>query len=156
MDYATSLGTGAVNVSGGVLDVTSAGLSGVSSLTIGSAGALNMAIGSPLTINGAAAFAGTLNVSGAAITSGRADLMNYSSYSGGFATANVPSGDTLQYMPTQLDLVPVSFVRGSWSSPSGGSWSGTGNWASGSVPGVNGNAAPTTRPPSPPRPPAAA
>ena len=76
----------------------------VKSLTIGSLGSLNLTIGNLFTSSGSASLNGTLNLFGT--TSGTQDLMSYLSYSGSFSSiSGVPSGYTLKYNPTELDLV---------------------------------------------------
>jgi fibronectin-binding autotransporter adhesin len=92
----------AVSVGGGTLDVTAAPQT-IASLTMGSSGTLNLAIGNLLTSSGSAGFNGALDLYGA--TSGTEDLMNFASYSGSFSTATSVPGYRLLYTPTQLDLV---------------------------------------------------
>ena len=102
---ASSLGSGAVFVSGGTLDA-SVNPQTIGPLTVYSGGALNLTYGKPLTVSGTAVLGGTLNLSGS--TSGPEDLINYSALSASSsfsAVTNVPSGYGLQYTPTQLDLV---------------------------------------------------
>ena len=128
-----SLGSGPVTVNGGTLDVSYPGLN-AAALSVGNAGALTIQIGNLVAISGAANFAGTLNVLGT--TSGSVDLMNYQSHTGQFAAANVPSGYSLDYTPTELELVQgVVVTGGTWnlSGPSK-SWSNAANWSSATVP----------------------
>ena len=127
-----SLGSGPVNVSAGTLDVTQSPLT-IGSFSIGSSGTLNLAIGNPLTVTGTASFGGVLNISGSASGS-VIDLMNYSSRTGTFATANVAFGEILQYNATQLDLVPTFQSVGIWRNAASGSWATAGNWTSNTVP----------------------
>jgi fibronectin-binding autotransporter adhesin len=92
-----------VIVNGGTLD-THLFANTISGLTVGSGGTLDLGVGNLLTSTGVANFAGTLNVSGAASGS-LIDLMNYTGESGMFSVSNIPGGYTLQYNPTQLDLI---------------------------------------------------
>jgi fibronectin-binding autotransporter adhesin len=92
-----------VDVSIGLLDVSQfANI--VPSLTVNSSGTLNLGIGNLLTDNGAATFGGTLNVSGTASGSS-IELMSYTSETGVFASVPTIPGYTLEYTPTELELV---------------------------------------------------
>jgi autotransporter-associated beta strand protein len=79
----------------------------VESLTVTSGGTLDLGAGNLLTSTNAATLGGTLNLSG--VPSGPfVELMAYSSETGTFATVTgAPAGWTLQYKPTELDLVAV-------------------------------------------------
>jgi autotransporter-associated beta strand protein len=99
--YSVSSNSG-VTVTGGTLDITAFPQT-VSSLTIGSLGALNLKVGNLLTSINAASFAGTLDISGA---TGTGEIMAYGSYGGGTFTTvtGLPSGDRLAYNANQLDI----------------------------------------------------
>ena len=101
--------TGAVNVSGGTLDLSSSPQL-IGPLTVGSLGTLNLTLTNTLTTSGSQAnFGGTLNLLGT--TSGTEDLINYGAmgYSGSFANyTGIPSGDKVVYTATQLDLVKAA------------------------------------------------
>ena len=102
-----TLGTGPVNVTGGILDVSSGAIS-VGPLTVGSGGTLNIALGNLVTSTGAASFAGTLNISGTP-SAGSNELIAYSgSPAGMFASATSFTGYALVYASGQLDLQPYS------------------------------------------------
>ncbi len=105
-----TLGTGPVNVSGGVLNVSSAPLS-IGALTVGSGGTLNVAIGKLLTSTGAAGFGGTLNISGT--PSGNLDeLVAFSgSPTGIFANVSSEPNYALLYTTGQLDLVSYNSIN---------------------------------------------
>ena len=77
-----------VNVTGGTLDASNSPQS-VYSLSVGAAGAVNLAIGNLLTTNSGStdSFGGTLNLSGNAAAG--AELISYGGYSGGFATVDL-------------------------------------------------------------------
>jgi hypothetical protein len=94
-----------MTVSGGTLDA-SGYANTVKSLTMTSAGTLDVGIGNLLTCRNAATLGGTLNLSG--VPSGPfVELMAYGWETGTFATvAGLPGGHTLQYNTTELDLVP--------------------------------------------------
>jgi autotransporter-associated beta strand protein len=94
----------AINVSAGTLDV-SGYADTIPSLTVGSAGAMNLGIGNLLTDTGTATFAGTLNLSG---TPGSLpeNLITYTSETGTFGPVNgLPTGDALLYTTNALELV---------------------------------------------------
>ena len=135
----------AVTVSGGVLDVTAFAQS-VNSLSVGSAGTLNLAIGNPLTVagNNGTFLNGTLNVTGA-VSGGSADLINFinnASYTGSFGTANIPSGYALQYNAQQLDLVQSASGPSAWALAVSGSWNDGTKWSTNpTVPNGAGQAA---------------
>ena len=118
----------AVTVSGGVLDVTAFAQT-IPSLSVGSSGTLNLGVGSPLTVANAI-LNGTLNVTGA-VSGGSADLINYASSSGSFATANIPAGYALQYNAQQLDLIQSGNTSGpiAWLAAVSGSWNDTTKWS---------------------------
>jgi autotransporter-associated beta strand protein len=84
-----------------------------------------------LTVSGSASLAGTLNLFGT--TSGTEDLINYSSFSGSFATATgIPAGYKLQYTATALDLVLAGLAPSTWAAQSG-SWNNSSNWIGGAA-----------------------
>ncbi len=118
----------AVTVSGGALDVTAFPQT-IPSLSIGASGTLNLSVGNPLTVTGANGILlnGTLNVAGA-VSSGSADLINYASSSGSFATANIPTGYALQYNARQLDLIQNATGPSVWTLAVSGSWANGTNW----------------------------
>ena len=113
-----ALGSGAVTVSGGTLDVTRAASRPVQSLS--EVRGTNLFIGNVLTSSSTANLGGA-NVSRTASGS-FIDLMNYASETGTFATSHIPSGYTLQYNATQLDLVQSASV---WATAAGGSSAAT-------------------------------
>jgi len=120
-------------VIGGTLDVT-VGPQTVKSLTMGSAGAINLQSGNLLTVTNAANLAGTLNLSG---VTGPGELMSYGSESGAFSTiTGLPGGDRLVYNATQLDIVAGSV----WAASVSGNWSDASKWTGG-VPNAAGAAA---------------
>ena len=102
-----ALGSGPVNITGGTLDASLLAATVGSTFTVGSAGALNLIVGSPLTINGSASLGGTLNLFGVTASTGTKDLMNYSSEVGTFTsfTGVLSPTYTLAYTSNQLDLV---------------------------------------------------
>ena len=61
--------------------------------------------------------------------------MNYASETGTFATSHIPSGYTLQYNATQLDLVQKASV---WATAAGGSRAAAANWTPAGVPNARG------------------
>ena len=89
--------------------------------------ALNLAVGNPFTSTNAVNLGGALNVTGA-VSGGSADLINYASSSGSFATANLPSGYALQYNPQQLDLVQNATGPSVWTLAVSGSWADGTKW----------------------------
>jgi fibronectin-binding autotransporter adhesin len=116
-------------VNGGTLDATNSAQS-ISSLTVGSSGALNLYVGNLLTSTGSASLAGTLNVLN--FSNGAAELMSYGSETGFFShVTGVPAGYALSYTPSQLDLIAV--ISANWVAGSG-AWSGGSNWNTGMAP----------------------
>ena len=128
----------AIVVSGGTLDVT-AGSQTVNAPWMGNSGTLNLSIGNTLISSSAATLAGTLNLSNlAGIVSGTTDLMNYLSYSGSFASSTaLPTGDSLVYTPTELEIVNSASTGPSAWSGENNDWSNSGSWT-GPVPTVGG------------------
>ena len=125
-----------VTVNGGTLDVSAAAQT-INSLTM-TGGALNLNATNLLTVTNAGIFAGTLNLSG---VTGTGEIVAYGSYGGGTFTTvtGLPSGDTLAYNPTELDIVvgvvPISYV---WSMGVSGYWSGSTNYWTPGVPNADG------------------
>ncbi len=118
-----------VYVTGGTLDATNSPQA-VYSLSVGAAGAVNLAIGNLLTTNvlSTDSFGGTLNVSGAPASGD--ELISYGAYSGNFATVDLngsplsSSGYLLQYGSNALELVASSNGTATWAA-------GSGNWSQG-------------------------
>ncbi len=105
-----TLGTGPVNVTGGVLDLSDHALS-IGALTVGSGGTLNIALGNLVTSTGAASFGGTLNIAG----SPSGDLEELIAYNGTptgtFATVTSEPNYALFYATGQLDLVSYNAIN---------------------------------------------
>jgi len=149
---ADALGALATNsdatISGGTLD-TGNFIQTVKSLTMngGDSDALNLYVGSILTVTGSAIFDGTLNLSNtASLIGGKNTLMYYSGYAGGFATtSSLPTGYTLSYATAgELDILVATSVDGVWSASSGGGsaqWSDSSNWTPAAVPKAIGDSA---------------
>jgi len=115
-----------VSITGGLLD-TGAFAQTVNSLTVESAGTLNLYIGHLLTATGYSTVGGTLNLSG--IANGTVELMSFpNGYTGTFAN---PSGYTLDYLTNEIDVIGGA---SHWKLAQSGSWSTPSNW-DGSVPG---------------------
>jgi autotransporter-associated beta strand protein len=109
--------------SGATLDASAANVT-TGSLVVDSSSTLNLAIGNALAVTGSASFAGTLNLSTGTPTTSPEVLISYGSYTGNFASYNIPTGDSLLYTPTALELISVT-------GPSNLVWSngaGTGVW----------------------------
>ena len=148
---AGALGSGMVTVNGGVLDVTS-GTHTVSSLTIGSLGGLNVAIGYPLTVSTSAnLFSGTINISGSIATLPEL-LMTYSTLGGSGSFSSVlnnggalPITDTLSYTGGSVEVISAVAFSGSavWTSVLSTSWGSSSNWSDANslhgVPGLSGS-----------------
>ncbi len=131
-----------VNVTGGTLDASNSPQS-VYSLSVGAAGAVNLAIGNLLTTNSGStdSFGGTLNLSGNAAAG--AELISYGGYSGGFATVDLNGSplptSQLVYGANALELTAVSSGTAAWATTSG-NWS-VGPWSTPSGPNGRGQAA---------------
>ncbi len=114
-----------LTISGGTLDAAGF-VQTVKSLAVGSSGSLDLAIGNLLTSTNAASLNGTLNLFGS--SGGTQELIGYLSCSGSFSTATgIPSGYSLQYNPTQLDLVPGG--PAAWAAATSGSWTDATKWS---------------------------
>jgi fibronectin-binding autotransporter adhesin len=127
-----------VAVNGGTLDATGFAQT-AAALTVGPGASLNLSIGNAYTFtsSGAASLDGTLNLYGVGV--GSADLIDYSSSSGSFATVNgIPPGYFVSYTPTQLELV---LNGASWAAAVSGKWSVGSNWTTGAAPNGAGLAA---------------
>ncbi len=138
----------AVSVTGGVLDVTAFPVT-VGSISIGGAGALNLALGNVLTSSGPAAFnaGSTLNLSGSVGTLPET-LMNYSgSASGTFSTADLNgallANTDLQYLSGVLELTSTAAPSSLsvWQGTLSTSWTNAGNWSNNTAPNTVPNAA---------------
>ena len=93
----------ALTISSGTLDLGGTNQT-VASLTMGASGALDLYAGTVFTSSGAASLAGTLNLLN--FSAGTAELMAYSAETGQFAkVSGIPSGYSLAYTPTELDLI---------------------------------------------------
>ncbi len=132
----------AVSVTGGALDVTAAPQT-VGSLSIGSLGSLDLALGNVLTSSGTAAFnsGSTLNLSGSVGTLPEL-LMNYlGSAAGTFSSLSLdgsPLASTdLTYLSGSLELtstaVPISGPI-VWQGSLSNSWTDTTSWNTGTIP----------------------
>jgi autotransporter-associated beta strand protein len=103
---AAALGTGSVQINGGVLDTSAASLN-TGSLTL-SAGSLNLAAGKLLASSGAVLLNGTVNVGGTVSTAtvGRYTLLNGTSVGGTFAQGSLPDATAyyLNVRGSNLDL----------------------------------------------------
>ena len=130
----TLSGSSGMAISGGTLDASDYAIV-VKSLNMTSSGCLNLGPANLLTVSGTATFGGILNVGG---TAGGLfiDLMNYASETGTFATSHIPSGYTLQYNATQLDLIQSASVT--WAAATSGSWAAAANWTPAGVPNARG------------------
>jgi autotransporter-associated beta strand protein len=125
-----------LSVNGGALNVAGYAQT-VNSLAVAGSGALNLSLGSLLTVTGTASLGGTLNFSGTATAT--EELIGYGSLNPGassFTTVNgfIPTGYTLTYTPTELELLAPSGLApptSTWTSTAlSGSWS-VGPWSNG-------------------------
>jgi fibronectin-binding autotransporter adhesin len=134
-----------VYVTGGTLDATSAPQA-ISSLAVGSSGALNLSIGNLLACSGSAGFApgSTLNISGSIAALPELLMTCLGMPSGAFSNVTlsgsslVSVGDSLSYSSGSLEI--VSGVSARWTAGSG-NWSAGTNWDIGLPPNGTGQAA---------------
>jgi autotransporter-associated beta strand protein len=132
----------AVTVSGGILDVTTAGGT-VSALTVGSNGILNLSIGNLLTSTGLAFLNGTLNLSGT-YSGPSIELLAYVTHSGSFSSTPTLSnylGYRLTYGTDGIYLTDSPSGPPTWLSIAGGNWSNAKNWSTGASPNAAGQTA---------------
>ena len=131
-----------VYVTGGTLDATNSPQS-IYSLSVGAAGALNLAIGNLLTSNvlSTDSFGGTLNLFGNAAAG--VELISYGGYTGGFTTVDLNGNplptNQLVYGANALNLLAQSTGPATWATGSG-NWS-VGPWSTPSAPNGRGQAA---------------
>jgi autotransporter-associated beta strand protein len=121
-----------VLINGGTLDATAFPQT-VQSLTVGSSGSLNLSLGSLFISSSAATLGGTLNLFGVP-TAATQELISCPSFSGSFSSTSlnsgsIPSGYSLRYTPTQLDLVLNQFI----SAGNSLNWSDSSNWTFGTA-----------------------
>jgi autotransporter-associated beta strand protein len=126
-------------VTGGTLDASGFAQS-IYSVSIGSLGSLNLAVGNLITSAGSDSFAGTLNVLG--FSGGTQELMSYNSHMGTFDhVAGLLPNYQLYYGANELDIVHFSTGAPIWQAVGGGSWNSQSNWNSFSVPNGAGKTA---------------
>jgi fibronectin-binding autotransporter adhesin len=130
-----SLGvTNTLNLSGGTLNV-SGGTFSAGSIVMNASSVLGLAYGNAPVVNGNAALAGTLNLTGSVGTLPET-LLTYDSYTGAFNTVNgVPANDALSYTASGLQLVVGGPQTFNWK-PGTGNWSSTTSWVAGRCPAV--------------------